>query len=264
MARDSATAIKQKELSKTLHKGKNKENMPPSSAKANHKGSKSSSKSATAKINQDMQQELEMLKKQLRKAQKAQKAAEAASSTHRKARQGQDQLIPRPKGSAGDRKNGFVIIDEMGLKDDEETYNSMIRCIHDWVLNAQLDWRFTYRNQPHDKLAKIFKLARETFPTLERFQNDWATAELLKQYITNRRKYAKKQGYTDLRQAAVTKCRAAGTGQAAPIDEVEAAEKEHEGMDADGDGSEGESNAGPPESGSDESPDDEDSGMESA
>lgn len=42
-------------------------------------------------------------------------------------------------------------------------------------------------------LVFIESQARENHPYLKQFQNDWATAEIVKQFITNRRKRMKKQ-----------------------------------------------------------------------
>ncbi|EGO01390.1 hypothetical protein SERLA73DRAFT_151835 [Serpula lacrymans var. lacrymans S7.3] len=44
------------------------------------------------------------------------------------------------------------------------------------------------KNQPEKELGDLFRLARHYHPYLARFQNDWATSELVKQYLSNRRK----------------------------------------------------------------------------
>lgn len=65
---------------------------------------------------------------QLAEAQAAQKKLEerAARGSAPAADQEEIQRIERPKGEAGDRKNGFVLQDAMGLEDKREEYDEML------------------------------------------------------------------------------------------------------------------------------------------
>ncbi|THH12490.1 hypothetical protein EW146_g7642 [Bondarzewia mesenterica] len=141
----------------------------------------------------EMEREIEKLKKQLQKEKKLRK--KLAPMSHKN----QPVLIPRPKGSAGDLKRGFSLIKEMELDSSEEKqdlYASIQRWVRKFMNHAGMDLELHYSRQPTDKLAKVFKVARDMFPILGNFQNDWATAEYVKQYLNNHRKHAKKTEQT--------------------------------------------------------------------
>ncbi|KAJ7303131.1 hypothetical protein DFH08DRAFT_1089462 [Mycena albidolilacea] len=48
-----------------------------------------------------------------------------------------------------------------------------------------------------DVKAKLFAAARERHPILARYHNDWATAEIAKQYVKNKRNNAYKNGWLE-------------------------------------------------------------------
>ncbi|KAF7348741.1 hypothetical protein MVEN_01393200 [Mycena venus] len=109
----------------------------------------------------------------------------------------QVERLHRPKGEAGDSKNGFILLDAMGLANDRDLYEDILRHIHTNVARANLDYTVDFRRQDPGKLAAVYKLTRKEFPylTRARFPLDWALAEMVKQYLRNKRRYAVKRGF---------------------------------------------------------------------
>ncbi|KAJ7637884.1 hypothetical protein DFH06DRAFT_643532 [Mycena polygramma] len=101
----------------------------------------------------------------------------------------------------------------MGLEDDRATYEAILvsvrmsvvvivdvphqRSVHANVARANIDMTVDFRRQDAAKLAAVYKLTRKGFPylTRDRFPLDWATAEVVKQYLRNKRRYAVKRGF---------------------------------------------------------------------
>lgn len=83
------------------------------------------------------------------------------------------------------------------------------RDVRDLVHTARLDMKLDYRKQNVSNLGNLFTVvrlnrwmvrasanyeqARDIHPYLARFENDWATADIVKQYLRNRRKYVARQ-----------------------------------------------------------------------
>ena len=90
---------------------------------------------------------------------------------------------------------------------------------------ARLDLSRPYRNVRAEDLTKIFSSVRGMFvflllsqlslsiqarkihPYLSRFENDWATAEILKQYLSSVRRYGRRKGYFNCAAEARQGCR---------------------------------------------------------
>ncbi|KAJ7466122.1 hypothetical protein FB451DRAFT_1402516 [Mycena latifolia] len=87
--------------------------------------------------------------------------------------------LEKPKGEAGDRKNGFVLQTSMGLDDDDDQFCAILRSVHTNVARANLDVAEDYRHQDPGKLAAVFRLTRKEHPYLteKRFPLNWAIAE---------------------------------------------------------------------------------------
>ncbi|KAI0785438.1 hypothetical protein BC629DRAFT_519160 [Irpex lacteus] len=122
----------------------------------------------------------------------------ASTSTPRAS--GSQTTIPKPKGSAGGGRRGFHLQDEMGLADDDEgqrRYNMILATVRELAHAARLDLSCPYRRVTPENLNKIFSSARKLHPYLTRFENDWATAEILKQYLSSARRYGRRKGYFD-------------------------------------------------------------------
>ncbi|EJD35527.1 hypothetical protein AURDEDRAFT_130578 [Auricularia subglabra TFB-10046 SS5] len=98
--------------------------------------------------------------------------------------------IERPKGSAG---KGFSLRTEMRLNGNPLLYKRIQRTVHRCVDKAGLDEGKGIRAQDTQKLSNIYKAARERQPRLKRFINDWATAEMVRVLLRNRRQYAARQ-----------------------------------------------------------------------
>ncbi|KAJ7278030.1 hypothetical protein C8J57DRAFT_1713576 [Mycena rebaudengoi] len=67
--------------------------------------------------------------------------------------------------------------------------------LRDLVHNARIDWEIPWKDTPAAAKAALFEVARERPPYLAEFQNDWATEEIVKQYIKNKRNNAYKKEY---------------------------------------------------------------------
>ncbi|TFK65414.1 hypothetical protein BDN72DRAFT_845569 [Pluteus cervinus] len=101
----------------------------------------------------------------------------------------EEDMIPRPKGTAG---KDFSIQVEMRLASSEnkdEKYKAVLRSLHDLVLGARLEWTLPWKAISTGDKAKLFQVAREHHPILKRYTNDWATEELVKRFLKNRRSY---------------------------------------------------------------------------
>ncbi|KAL1698519.1 hypothetical protein EV121DRAFT_274373 [Schizophyllum commune] len=105
-------------------------------------------------------------------------------------------LIARPDGTAG---NDYSIQEEMGLagvkgSKKHQTYLSIVRRIRDYVIAAQLNVEKEWRQiAPEDK-GKLYRVARTDIPFLQRFVNDWATEEIAKRYLKNKRQHLYRTG----------------------------------------------------------------------
>ncbi|KAJ7780646.1 hypothetical protein DFH07DRAFT_949876 [Mycena maculata] len=107
------------------------------------------------------------------------------------------EMIPRPPGSAG---NNFNIQDEMGLgrnAEDRERYKALMRNIRDLVLQAGINWEVPWAKVPAEAKGKLYAVARKRHPILKRYVNDWATEEIVKQYIKNKRCHGYTKGFLE-------------------------------------------------------------------
>ncbi|KAG6835495.1 hypothetical protein H0H93_000840, partial [Arthromyces matolae] len=99
-----------------------------------------------------------------------------------------DGSIVRPRGTAG---TDWSIQAQMGLGNSSknaEFFKSIQRRLRDAAIGAHLDWTGRWSDIPMVDKAKFFLLMRNQIPYLKRFQNDWATEEIVKQYFANKRK----------------------------------------------------------------------------
>ncbi|KAG1906658.1 uncharacterized protein F5891DRAFT_975415 [Suillus fuscotomentosus] len=85
------------------------------------------------------------------------------------------------------------LLKAMKLENNKAEYLAIQTSVHELCSRVDLDFGVLYNAQPTSNLAKLFKLARRAHPHLENFQNDWATAELVKQFLQNKRKANKKR-----------------------------------------------------------------------
>ncbi|KAH9930798.1 hypothetical protein B0H21DRAFT_711943 [Amylocystis lapponica] len=141
--------------------------------------------------NTELEKQVILIQAELAKEKALREAAEKSATT-KKAGPHRSVNIPKPKGSAG---NGFKLITEMKLVGDNELYKMILREVPMLGIQAGLDYREDFKNQPAAKLGLVYKLVREQIPYLDEFENDWATAEIIKQYLYNKRKNSVSKGY---------------------------------------------------------------------
>ncbi|KAJ7063866.1 hypothetical protein C8F01DRAFT_1229478 [Mycena amicta] len=77
---------------------------------------------------------------------------------------------------------------------DWAKYLAIQRTIHEIVHQKQMPWHKTGANIPSSIKTDAFIIARSRHPYLERFENDWPTEQLIRQYIKSLRTQARKQG----------------------------------------------------------------------
>ncbi|KAJ7232993.1 hypothetical protein B0H12DRAFT_1239481 [Mycena haematopus] len=140
--------------------------------------------------------------------------------------------VPRPAGTAG---MDFSIQEAMGLAgshQDYEQYKSIQRAVRDLALNARINWELPWKQIPVQQKSTLFDVARGRHPYLAEFHNDWATEELVKQWMKNRRSRAyKKQwipvpaGYGHLKGNAAKRNPSAPRGRQNKIAKASAAKK---------------------------------------
>ncbi|KAJ7125724.1 hypothetical protein C8R43DRAFT_1135292 [Mycena crocata] len=102
--------------------------------------------------------------------------------------------IPRPAGSAG---TNFNIQNEMGLgtgRTNCNQYLCLMRNLHDLTIQSGMNWELTWSELPASGKAKLFDVARARHPILANYVNDWATEEIVKQFMKNKRKHLYKNG----------------------------------------------------------------------
>ncbi|KAI0650614.1 hypothetical protein C8Q79DRAFT_395471 [Trametes meyenii] len=94
-------------------------------------------------------------------------------------------MIPKPYGTAGKH---YSLREAMGLKDDKAFYNDILDTVRNVVIQGHLDFKVGIRQQHPATLGAVYELARDAQPYLSRFINDWATAQIIIQFLANRRK----------------------------------------------------------------------------
>ncbi|KAJ7073434.1 hypothetical protein B0H15DRAFT_935016 [Mycena belliarum] len=192
----------------------------------------------------ELEAELERVKAQLAQALADAQTAKAAST----AQEEDVERIERPKGEAGDRKNGFILQDAMKLEDDDQDYRAILRTVHASVGRVGLDFTQDFRQQDPAKLAAVYKLTRKKHPylTRARFPLDWAQAEMVKQYLRNKRRYSVRRGYIPNRETRKHEREEGGSGEGndkrhkgAHIDDLDDDEDDEENSGGGDDGDDG-------------------------
>ncbi|KZP08957.1 hypothetical protein FIBSPDRAFT_964314 [Athelia psychrophila] len=101
-------------------------------------------------------------------------------------------LIADPGGTAGSQYN---LQTTMGLGGDDQRYTAIRRGVRAIADKSGMDYRVEWGKQPQELVGKIFRIARNRFPFLGQFSGDWATKELVKARMKNRRAYCVRLGY---------------------------------------------------------------------
>ncbi|KAI0698806.1 hypothetical protein C8Q76DRAFT_246814 [Earliella scabrosa] len=80
----------------------------------------------------------------------------------------------------------------MGLADNKPMYNRILSDVRRLVIKSKVNPQLGIRRQDTLQIGAIQELARDKHPYLGRFENDWATSQIIIQYLANRRKSDKK------------------------------------------------------------------------
>ncbi|KAJ6622214.1 hypothetical protein B0H10DRAFT_1944818 [Mycena sp. CBHHK59/15] len=80
---------------------------------------------------------------------------------------------------------------------DGHKFKAVQRNICDLVIQAGVNWEKAWADIAADVKAKLFAAARERHPILARYHNDWATTEITKQYMKNKRNNVYKNGWLE-------------------------------------------------------------------
>ncbi|KAF8337256.1 hypothetical protein F5887DRAFT_869099, partial [Amanita rubescens] len=103
-------------------------------------------------------------------------------------------VLHKPKGEAGDRKNGFNLREAMGLEGEEgkTEYLAIVKSVRMLTIQACINLKNDFREVDPAKLAMVYEMTTKAQPymTKKRFPNNWATAEIVKQYMKNHRRHA--------------------------------------------------------------------------
>ncbi|KAL7280968.1 hypothetical protein ACG7TL_005917 [Trametes sanguinea] len=120
----------------------------------------------------------------------------AKLADRRKERDAPTDRIPKLRGTAG---NDYNLCRAMGLDNDPELYETIRTDVRDIVHQAGLDYSLVWHKQPISVISRIFDLARECHPILQRYAHDWATADLVKGNLRWTR-YYRKSGRNKLKE----------------------------------------------------------------
>ncbi|CAA7267807.1 unnamed protein product [Cyclocybe aegerita] len=107
-------------------------------------------------------------------------------------------MVAHPKGTAG---KDFSIQVSMGLAGSTKKhakYTAILRSLRDLVLQSRINWELPWAQIPASKKAKLFQVAREHHPVLKRYMNDWATEEIIKHYMKNKRAHHYASGWLEV------------------------------------------------------------------
>ncbi|GBE90169.1 hypothetical protein SCP_1900180 [Sparassis crispa] len=166
-------------------KGKKKNGNPGSRAAKAIAGLPSDPTSAANDVTSDLQKCVEELQAQLAEQKSLHEVAELHAKTGNAVQVKEKTLIPKPPSSAG---AGFNLQVEMGLEDNDAQYQAILRTVRENMFSASLDWHQDFKKQPAEKLGMVYKVTRQTM--MRDLINDWPTAEIIKQYMRNKCKYA--------------------------------------------------------------------------
>ncbi|KAF8682084.1 hypothetical protein AX14_004399 [Amanita brunnescens Koide BX004] len=100
-------------------------------------------------------------------------------------------LIPHPaSGVAGQDWN---LQDEMGLRGNGPLYCSIQATVRDLVTTSNIMINQPWPVQDKEVIGQVMKIARECQPYLAQFTHNWATEEIIKSNLKNKRAYVNHQ-----------------------------------------------------------------------
>ncbi|KAJ7588303.1 hypothetical protein C8J56DRAFT_1050366 [Mycena floridula] len=103
--------------------------------------------------------------------------------------------IAKPKG------RNYSLQVEMGLGGSTKKtgqYNTILREVRDLSLNARLPWDKAWADISARAKADFFAVVAARHPFLAKFENNWATEKIVRQYFSNKRKTNYKKGTMDV------------------------------------------------------------------
>ncbi|KAI0694858.1 hypothetical protein C8Q76DRAFT_253574 [Earliella scabrosa] len=138
--------------------------------------------------------------------------------------------IPKPLGTVG---KGLKLRSAMRLegKRQKSLYLACLMTVRDVCLEGGLDWKKGIRSQDPEALGAVYRVARKDQPYLARFENDWATAQILIQYMANRRKNAIRKGLVVVQQDALGRRILVNVKRVPQVDAEEGGDDDDEDLD---------------------------------
>ncbi|KAH7879637.1 uncharacterized protein C8R40DRAFT_1165892 [Lentinula edodes] len=106
--------------------------------------------------------------------------------------------VPKPSGQAW---KDYSICVEMGLAKSSESikkYKAILRGVREAVMQSRLPWQNAWADIPAADKAMILAVMRSRHKFLQRFINDWATVDMIRQYLKNKRKPLYRSGELEI------------------------------------------------------------------
>ncbi|KAF8824181.1 hypothetical protein HHX47_DHR8000363 [Lentinula edodes] len=106
--------------------------------------------------------------------------------------------VPKPSGQAG---KDYSICVEMGLAKSLESikkYKAILRGVCEAVMQSRLPWQNAWADISAADKAMILAVMRSRHKFLQRFINDWATVDMIRQYLKNKRKPLYRSGELEI------------------------------------------------------------------
>ncbi|KAJ3501991.1 hypothetical protein NLJ89_g9088 [Agrocybe chaxingu] len=107
-------------------------------------------------------------------------------------------MTTRPKVTAGKDFSIQIAMGLAGSNKKNDKYTAILRSLRDLVLQSRINWELPWTEIPAGEKAKLFQVARERHPVLKRYMNDWATEEIVKRYMKNKRSHHYSSGWLDV------------------------------------------------------------------
>lgn len=106
-------------------------------------------------------------------------------------------LVPKPKGTYGGGKAGYNLQREMGLANNRVRYNQMKFDVRRATHSVGIRLGSRWSEIKPDDLLKVYQWMRKQHPYLRRFERNWATSDLLQQYLHYKRRKPRKPSDSD-------------------------------------------------------------------
>ncbi|KAL0565299.1 hypothetical protein V5O48_016727 [Marasmius crinis-equi] len=106
--------------------------------------------------------------------------------------------ILKPKGEAGNKKNGYNLFQVMRWKNKRE-YSAFLAAVRNASSRAGIKAHLTYKQLDPEMVGNVCRLVAKEWPYVnkKRFPGGWPIKEALKMHINNRRSYKNRRGRRD-------------------------------------------------------------------